>query len=743
MALIDTLRRFQQQSAASPTAAPVTPATAAETPVTAFPTTDEWLRERGVFRGPTEGGEAEGVYGRMLADEEGMEQFLPIAQPGMTGFESFERDPEFEEARPRMGFESTLGNIQEVLAGRPGQNTIPKMPIDQLPTWEQFVAWVEQQPGFEYRTIAGRPVPTFVVKPGFGLTGPGAGMLGRQGEQAYDLAELYDKLYFEHPEKKSSFFDSYVNPLGVLTGKNIPAQYLLYGKNPITDAPERALGVDSLAPADVLDKYGQQIVMGMIGYATGGAAAAALGGAGGAAAGAGAGGAAGATTGIAAGTAANVLAQPIVQAAIQGAAQGAVQALLTEQNVLEGALKGAISGGAGAGAVGAAGLDSRYMNAALNGATRAATQAAMNGSDIWQAAAQGAVAGLGGAATGVGRTPTAQAPAASAETGIGPLASPESVTQFMSTVPEATPGTMLPIGGRTLDITAPESIAAAIESGNSLQPYSAPASASPVTVPAGTQDESTADQLGRYASYAAKAYDVYQKLNPDGPPVAQFAPPEQGDLSDDEYRTVLSQSAIDYLGLDATSMAVRGLEPGTQEYLDYILAQADAIVAAAFGGDPTALLEGESVEGLQAAMRGKTADEMQALLRALNVKGVLGSTGFGGEAIDPFTGLTQGLGPLAGAVSDPSRSAAMRGYAGMFGDIARMSGPESRMAFRDFLSRDVDLFDLRKAAKDRRLAGMLQAAQGQMSEEDEKRKQWLQYLRMTGQDAPMFFDEGF
>jgi hypothetical protein len=205
---------------------------------------------------------------------------------------------------------------------------------------------------------------------------------------------------------------------------------------------------------------------------------------------------------------------------------------------------------------------------------------------------------------------------------------------------------------------------------------------------------------------------------------------------------MLGQSAIEYLGLDPKSFEAQGLMPGTQEYLDYILAQADAIVAAAFGGDPTALLEGETVEGLQAAMRGKTADEMQALIRALNVKGVLGATGFGGEAVDPFTGQVQGLGPIAGAVTDPSRSAAMRGYAGMFGEMAGMTGPEARMAFRDFLKRDVDLFDLRKAADERRLAGMLQAAQGQMSDEDVRRKQWLQYLQMNGiGDVPMFFDE--
>jgi hypothetical protein len=429
-----------------------------------------------------------------------------------------------------------------------------------------------------------------------------------------------------------------------------------------------------------------------------------------------------------------------MQAAIQGAAAGAVNALMTNQNILEGALKGAISGGAGGAAVGAAGLNSRYMNAALNGATRAATTAALNGSDIWQAAAQGALAGLSGAATG-GRGPAAgEAPAAPTTeyaapgrgmlTPIASVGTPESML-FGSVEPVA-PGAFTPV------------LPAAMPTADQwLFDPTLLQSAPPATMEQ-PEPESILDQAGRYASYAAKAYDVYQKLNPKGAPIEEFAPPERGDLSDEEYNSLLSQSAIDYLGLDPQSMAAQGLTPGTQEYLDYILEQADALIAAAFGGDPTALLEGESVEALQAALRGKTDEEMQALIRALNVKGVLGASGYSASAIDPFTGLTQELGPLAGSVTDPSRSAAMRGYAGMFGDIARMTGPEARMAFRDFLRRDVDLFDLRKASEDRRLAGMLQAAQGQMSDEDARRKQWLQYLQMNNVgDVPMFFDERF
>ena len=141
-------------------------------------------------------------------------------------------------------------------------------------------------------------------------------------------------------------------------------------------------------------------------------------------------------------------------------------------------------------------------------------------------------------------------------------------------------------------------------------------------------------------------------------------------------------------------MRARGLEPGTQPYLDYILARADMLIQAAFGQNPEALLEGESVEDLQAALRGKTQQEMEALSRALYVRGALGGSTFAEQFTDPFSGERMELGTQAGESVEGSRAAAQRGYARFLEDAARLSGPQSRQAIRGMLGRNVDLFDL-------------------------------------------------
>jgi hypothetical protein len=599
---------------------------------------------------------------------------------------------------PLSGFTSNLRNIYNWEAGQDVHNWIPKVSREEMLPFQDFVRLADEQGLIEWRDVGGEMLPF------------------QAGSEDNTVADMYRVMYFTHPERSGSFFDKYVNPLGILTGDNVIADKLLWS-NPVSEKISDFIGIDSLAPKDVMDKYGRQITLGMLGYMTGGAAAGLFGAAGGAA---------GAGAGAAAGAGANLLTQPIMQAAVQGAAAGAVNALANGQNILEGALKGAISGGAGGAAVGAAGLDSRYLNAALNGATRAATQAAVNGGDIWTAAAQGALAGLStsadlgtlkediGSALGGQSTPdfagVTDADLAMDMESPSLYTRPGGYTPISMTSPEQT---LFGTGMLSQPVAAPMTAAAAdfaplspeqMLFGSTLSTALPEAEAE--SEPEGVQDsdvameppaateESALDTAGRYASYAAKAYDLYKKLNPEAMKVPEFDVPEQGDMTDDEYRQVLGDAAIEYMGLDADEMRSRGLEPGTQAYLDYILARADMLIEAAFGQNPDALFEGESVEGLQQALRGKTQEEMEALSRALYVRGALGGSTFSKEFTDPFSGEAMDLGTLAGESVEGSRAAAQRGYARFLQDAARLSGPESRAAIRGLLGRDVDLFDL-------------------------------------------------
>lgn len=82
--------------------------------------------------------------------------------------------------------------------------------------------------------------------------------------------------------------------------------------------------------------------------------------------------------------------------------------------------------------------------------------------------------GVGAAASGA-----TAASSAAATSEVAPLAAQSSVDAFLATVPEAVPGTQLPVGGALTDITTAAGVSAGIGAGNAIVPYQAPATAAP------------------------------------------------------------------------------------------------------------------------------------------------------------------------------------------------------------------------------------------------------------------------
>jgi hypothetical protein len=209
-----------------------------------------------------------------------------------------------------------------------------------------------------------------------------------------------------------------------------------------------------------------------------------------------------------------------------------------------------------------------------------------------------------------------------------------------------------------------------------------------------------------YVKIAKKVYDFLKEMRGgDAPSVEEFVLPEQEEgQSDEEYLAEISDLALGYLGLDVDAMKDAGYEPGTQEYLDYVLAYADKVIAAAFGDADPAEMEGKSVEELQQTFRGKSEKEMEALARALYVRGALGAKSFKESAIDPFTGELEYLGE---GEKETAPAATQRGYARFLEETAGLSAPEARRSIKGLLDRDIDLFDLGAARKARTLDDML------------------------------------
>jgi hypothetical protein len=281
-----------------------------------------------------------------------------------------------------------------------------------------------------------------------------------------------------------------------------------------------------------------------------------------------------------------------------------------------------------------------------------------------------------------------------AEPGLFGAASTPAMTTFAGPTGSALGGSIAPAamsGMLALDPALAEEDAA---NRDALEAGDYPAEAPEPTV--------TGEQLRGYAKAAQKIYDMLGE--PEG------APARREGQSDDEY----AQGLGDYLGLDAQAMADAGLQPGTPEYMEFILAQADYVIQSVIGD-----VDVDSAD-LAAQFRGKTEAEMQQLRRALYVRGQMEQMRGAGRYEDPFTGVEQEV--VGEGMFDPNVAAYQRGRAQDVESLAGMGGGEAVSFLDEILGRRGDPFGMQASADERYEQDRLR-----LPEEDLRRRRGMFY----------------
>ena len=229
----------------------------------------------------------------------------------------------------------------------------------------------------------------------------------------------------------------------------------------------------------------------------------------------------------------------------------------------------------------------------------------------------------------------------------------------------------------------------------------------------------TSKDLERYAKIAKQLYEMLG-----GQEQALRGAPQRpaGEMAPEDEQAYLDQ-VVQYLGLDPATMAEAGLTPGTPEYLEYILQQAEAIIGQVLGD---ANPDGEDFGAL---LRAKTAEELQALNRAIYVRGQLGSLVGPGQYADPLTGVLEDVAAPAGSARFlPGVAAWQRGLARSAEELAGMRGQEAKRFLGGMLERNPDIYRMQA----RRDAQALREALESQGMDDLKRRR-----------RGMFGDEAF
>jgi len=214
----------------------------------------------------------------------------------------------------------------------------------------------------------------------------------------------------------------------------------------------------------------------------------------------------------------------------------------------------------------------------------------------------------------------------------------------------------------------------------------------------------TSQDLQRYAKIGQQLYSLLGS-EPDGP----SRPAE--DASQEEQQQYLAD-VVNYLGLDAQTMADAGLTPGSPEYTAYILDQADTIIAQVLGG-----IDVDSAD-LAQQLRTKTDKELQALQRALYVRGQLGQQMGAGTYTDPSTGNAEEV--IGPGMFNPSTAAYQRGLAGRVNRLAGLQGADARQQLQGMLGRNSDMFGM-QAQQDQRFE------QAKLDDDEQRRRGMLAY----------------
>jgi hypothetical protein len=215
----------------------------------------------------------------------------------------------------------------------------------------------------------------------------------------------------------------------------------------------------------------------------------------------------------------------------------------------------------------------------------------------------------------------------------------------------------------------------------------------------------TSKDLQRYVKIAKTVGEMFGGSEPaDAPrPPARDAAPEE--------QAAYAEQLVTYLDLDAEVMAAAGLQPGSPEYYEFIMQQADAVINQIIGG-----AEGDD---LAAALRGKTQQELTQLRRALYVRGSLETLVGPGAQFDPFTGQKYDV--AAAGQYNPGVAAYQRGLAGSVDTLAGKRGGEAREYLQGMLGRSPDLYGMQASADERAKQAALEE-EARLKGEEEKRK---------------------
>jgi hypothetical protein len=352
---------------------------------------------------------------------------------------------------------------------------------------------------------------------------------------------------------------------------------------------------------------------------------------------------------------------------------------------------------------------------AATGAARAGATALDEGEDPWKRALMAAIASGAESAAGAdfdfggaGETaaPMQVADAGTATTDVGPGMMPPAIldTGGAPMMPSATPPVDPTFGGALFE-AAPGMFQQASSAGaEPAMPPATPESGDPTQPPAPAPEPAVSPEtVQRLARIAKTLYDVLGKPEGEAPEGA----PTQEDAEDDAH---YGEELAQYLELDPASMAEQGLEPGSQEYYDYIMSRADQVIANVLGDMDV------DAEDFSAQLRAKTDAELQQLQRALYVRGQMGQLMGSGTYTDPATGGSEEV--IGSGMFNPGTAAFQRGLARSVGELASAGDPR---AYLDrWLGRDVDFYGMQGQADQR-----YQDALRNETNEDELRKRGM------------------
>lgn len=333
---------------------------------------------------------------------------------------------------------------------------------------------------------------------------------------------------------------------------------------------------------------------------------------------------------------------------------------------------GSLAGGPAGAALGA-GFSSKALGAETEDALKAAATAYAGGQfnapelDMEYLAAADAAGGLlpefgmlsgGGPLSALGGTPLYSTPAS---TTYGLDGTPSFSTPAMTTVAGEGLPFNLQTGALTPGMLAPGAVI--------------PSAPTPEVDSPGI----TTRDLYKYAKIANSIESMF------GSP--QDAPQRAGGQSDQQYADQLAN----YMGLDAETMAGYGLMPGSPQYYEYIMAQADTIIDQVLAG-----VDVDSAD-LAAQLRGKTAQEMQALQRALYVRGQMQTLVGSGSYADPVSGREEEVISPDG-MFNPGMAGYQRGLARNVDTLAGLRGVEAADYLDTLLGRSPDMYGMQAAA---------------------------------------------